>query len=76
MVIREGGLDLLKHLAKSTNDMRIKRPIANAFANLATDEDYVDEVVDGGGLEMMISFANEDDDEFGLWCHSHNCKSR
>ena len=63
MVIKEGGLDLLKTLAKSTNDLRIKRPIANAFANLATDEDYVGQVVDGGGLEMMISFANESDEE-------------
>ena len=63
MVVREGGLELLKYLAKTTTDMRIKRPIANAFANLATDEDFVHEVVDDGGLEMMISFANEDDDE-------------
>ena len=63
MIVREGGLELLKYLAKTTTDMRIKRPIANAFANLATDEDFVHEVVDDGGLEMMISFANEDDDE-------------
>ena len=63
MVIKEGGLDLLKKLAKSTNDLRIKRPIANAFANLATDEDYVNQVIDGGGLEMMIAFANESDEE-------------
>lgn len=63
MVIKEGGLDLLKNLARTTNDLRIKRPIANAFANLATDEDYVQQVVDGGGLEMMIGFANETDEE-------------
>mmetsp|Transcript_27170 Transcript_27170/g.75930 ORF Transcript_27170/g.75930 Transcript_27170/m.75930 type:complete len:1255 (-) Transcript_27170:75-3839(-) len=63
MVIKEGGLELLKTLAGSTQDLRIKRPIANAFANLATDEEFVEEVVANGGLEMMIGFANENDDE-------------
>lgn len=63
MVLKEGGLELLKSLARSTDDIRLKRPIANAFANLATDEDCVEQVIADGGLELMIGFAKEKDDE-------------
>jgi len=37
MIISEGGLDLMKNLAQQTSDLKIKRAICNAFANLATD---------------------------------------
>ena len=63
IVLREGGLALLKQLARTSKDMRIKQPIANAFANLATVEDNVSELVKDDGLELLISFTNERDSE-------------
>lgn len=63
MIIKEGGLDLLKSIGKSTTDIRMKRPIAIAFANLATCPESVSDVVAGDGLDLIIKFAADTDDE-------------
>ena len=50
----------MKQLAKS-DDVKLKRAICNAFANLATDEENVGVVVADGGLELIISFLDSDE---------------
>lgn len=39
MIINEGGLRLLKSLADS-EDIKIKRAVCNAFANLCSDGNF------------------------------------
>ena len=40
------------------SDVQLKRAVCNAFANLCSDEDNIEEVLGDGGLALIISFLD------------------
>jgi hypothetical protein len=52
MILNEGGLDLLKSLS-GTDDIKLKRAVCNAFANLCADGMLVESRIVGMAVRCI-----------------------